>query len=54
MTSEERKQTKKSAGELITGELEKMTEEQKDMVLCMLIGANIFRQKAPEPTRAAA
>lgn len=45
MTSEERKQTKKSAGELIKGELEKMTEEQKDMVLCMLIGANLFQAK---------
>lgn len=45
MTSEERKQTKKRAGELIKGELEKMTEEQKDMVLCMLIGANLFQAK---------
>lgn len=43
MTSEERKSIKKSAGELISDELEKMTEEQKSRVLDLLIGANLFR-----------
>lgn len=44
MTSEERKETKKSAEELIKGEIKKLTDEQKDKVLCMLIGANMFGQ----------
>lgn len=53
MTSEERKETKKSAEELIKGEIKKLTDEQKDKVLCMLIGANMFGQhQKPAGTKA--
>jgi len=52
MTSEERKQTKKSAEELIKGEIKKMTEEQKDKVLYMLMGANMFGRHQTKPAGA--
>lgn len=45
MTSEERKQTKKDAEELIKGEVKKLTPEQKNAVLYMLIGANMIGKR---------
>lgn len=52
MTSEERKQTKKDAEELIKGEIKKLTPEQKNAVLYMLIGANMIGKGRGKPAGA--